>query len=90
MIDRQPTIYCNGCGNPKRETNHWFIAFAHKHGVIHNSDNPLAYITITEWDNRAALDHEAVHLCGETCAHKALSYFLQHKSLVGFKPTAAA
>lgn len=60
---------CNICGVERKEANHWFVATKDR-----------GRFSIEAWDvaeRENRLDNEdAIHLCGQVCAHKLLDRFL--------------
>lgn len=69
---------CDICGVDRKEANHWFVA-----------TKDAVCLSIESWDaaeieNR--LDEEdAIHLCGQVCAHKLLDRFLAESSVTSTK-----
>jgi hypothetical protein len=57
-------ISCDICGAEKRQTNHWFVAYAHA--------GELRISGLTGGRMRAGTKH----LCGQTCLHKLLDEFI--------------
>lgn len=59
---------CNVCGEPKRETNHWWKGYL----INWDTMERPAGIMIVQW--HVAVERETdIHLCGEACATKKLS-----------------
>ena len=60
---------CDVCGQQKQETNHWFMLFEH-----------LDKLVITTWVTSDPTAHKKAanvkHVCGEGCAQKALSKWM--------------
>jgi hypothetical protein len=64
VVIRQ-AISCDLCGNEKRQTNHWFVAYEQ------NGELRLA-----GWNSRNRLRAGTRHLCGQTCLHKLVDDFM--------------
>lgn len=58
-------ISCDMCGAEKRQTNHWFVAYAH-------ADE----LRVSGWNATGRMRSGAKHLCGQTCLHKLLDEFI--------------
>jgi len=58
-------ISCDICGNEKRQTNHWFVAY-----------DQAGELRISGWNSRNRLKAGTKHLCGQTCLHKLVDEFL--------------
>ena len=65
MLDTKPSFTCDGCGVRKGETNHWFVAL--------DACRDGGSMAIGPWTEAEAQLPDSLHLCGEACAHKALS-----------------
>jgi len=71
-------ISCDICGNEKRQTNHWFVAY-----------EQAGELRVSGWSSRHRLRAGAKHLCGQTCLHKLMDEFMA-KSIAGRTQRAAA
>src|ERR1700747_1949665 len=58
-------ISCDICGAEKRQTNHWFVAYAH-----------AGELRVTGWSATRRLRAGSKHLCGQTCLHKLVDEFI--------------
>lgn len=58
-------ISCDLCGAEKRQTNHWFVAYAH-----------AGELRVSAWNASSRMRAGAKHLCGQTCVHKLLDEFI--------------
>lgn len=58
-------ISCDICGNEKRQTNHWFVAYEH-----------AGELRVSGWNSRARSKTGTKHLCGQTCLHKLVDEFI--------------
>lgn len=62
---------CDICGALKGETNHWFIAYE-VNGIV-----GIMFIPADKVTSRRDLSHAKIDdICGQECAHKRLSQFL--------------
>jgi hypothetical protein len=64
-------ISCDICGNEKRQTNHWFVAY-----------DQAGELRVSGWNSRNRLRAGTKHLCGQICLHKLVDEFLA-RSLTG-------
>jgi hypothetical protein len=64
-------ISCDICGNEKRQTNHWFVAY-----------DQGGELRVANWSSRNRLRPGSKHLCGQTCLHKLVDEFMA-KALSG-------
>jgi hypothetical protein len=62
---------CTICGEERREANHWFVL------VIGCMSRGLYFET---WNDQLAIQADGA-VCGEACAHKALSRWLETGTL---------
>ncbi len=58
-------ISCDICGNEKKQTNHWFVAYEQG-----------AELRVSGWNSRNRLRPGTKHLCGQTCLHKLVDDFM--------------
>jgi hypothetical protein len=58
-------ISCDICGAEKKQTNHWFVAYAHG-----------GELRVSGWTASGRLRAGAKHLCGQTCVHKLVDDFI--------------
>src|SRR5579859_667108 len=58
-------ISCDICGAEKRQTNHWFVAYAHG-----------GELRVTGWTANKRMRAGSKHLCGQTCLHKLVDEFI--------------
>jgi hypothetical protein len=58
-------ISCDICGAEKKQTNHWFVAYAH-----------AGELRVSGWKPDRRMRAGAKHLCGQTCLHKLLDEFI--------------
>lgn len=58
-------VSCDICGNEKRQTNHWFVAYEH-----------AGELRVSGWNSRARSKAGTKHLCGQTCLHKLVDEFI--------------
>ena len=72
-------ISCDLCGNEKRQTNHWFVAYEQ------NGELRLA-----GWNSRNRLRAGTKHLCGQTCLHKLVDDFMARAIQQKNQPSADA
>ena len=75
---KRSSYSCDICGVERKEANHWFMA-----------TKDAACLSIESWnaaeiENRLD-DEDAIHLCGQVCAHKLLDRFLTESSVTSTK-----
>ncbi len=70
-------ISCDICGAEKRQTNHWFVAYAH-----------AGELRVSGWNAGGRMRAGSKHLCGQTCLHKLLDEFIA--GTVSARPQPAA
>jgi len=58
-------ISCDICGNEKKQTNHWFVAY-----------DQGGELRVSGWNSRNRLRPGSKHLCGQTCLHKLVDEFM--------------
>jgi hypothetical protein len=58
-------ISCDLCGNEKKQTNHWFVAYEQG-----------GELRVSGWNSRNRLRPGTKHLCGQTCLHKLVDEFM--------------
>ncbi len=58
-------ISCDLCGNEKKQTNHWFVAYEQG-----------GELRVSGWSSRNRLRPGTKHLCGQTCLHKLVDDFM--------------
>ncbi len=58
-------ISCDLCGNEKKQTNHWFVAYEQG-----------GELRVSGWSSRNRLRPGTKHLCGQTCLHKLVDEFM--------------
>jgi hypothetical protein len=58
-------ISCDLCGNEKKQTNHWFVAYEQGEEL-----------RVSGWSSRNRLRPGTKHLCGQTCLHKLVDEFM--------------
>jgi len=58
-------ISCDICGNEKKQTNHWFVAY-----------DQGGELRVAGWSSRNRLRPGSKHLCGQTCLHKLVDEFM--------------
>lgn len=58
-------ISCDVCGNEKKQTNHWFVAYEQS-----------GELRLGGWSSRNRLRPGTKHLCGQTCLHKLVDDFM--------------
>jgi hypothetical protein len=58
-------ISCDICGNEKKQTNHWFVAY-----------DQSGELRVSGWNSRNRLRPGSKHLCGQTCLHKLVDEFM--------------
>ena len=58
-------ISCDICGNEKKQTNHWFVAY--EQGGERR---------VSGWNSRNRLRPSTKHLCGQTCLHKLVDDYM--------------
>jgi len=58
-------ISCDICGAEKRQTNHWFVAYAQG-----------GELRVTGWNVNGRMRAGSKHLCGQTCLHKLVDEFI--------------
>lgn len=67
-MSHQPAFHCDVCGKKKEASNHWWIAFQ------------VTGFGIWPWDSDLARHENATHLCGEGCAAKLMSKWMETTS----------
>jgi hypothetical protein len=58
-------ISCDICGAEKKQTNHWFVVYAHG-----------GELRVTGWTANSRIRAGSKHLCGQTCLHKLVDEFI--------------
>ncbi len=58
-------ISCDICGNEKKQTNHWFVAY-----------EQAGELRVSGWSSRNRLRPGTKHLCGQTCLHKLVDDYM--------------
>lgn len=58
-------ISCDICGAEKKQTNHWFVAYAH-----------AGELRVAGWSANGRMRTGAKHLCGQTCLHKLVDEYI--------------
>jgi hypothetical protein len=64
----QPTMSCDVCGKHKEVSNHWWVVFQ------------VSGLELWPWREDLAQHSEAKHLCGEGCAAKLMSKWMETTS----------
>lgn len=59
-------ISCDVCGAEKRQTNHWFVAYAH-----------AGELRVSGLNANGRVRAGVKHLCGQTCLHKLVDEFIE-------------
>jgi len=72
-------ISCDVCGAEKKQTNHWFVAYAHG-----------GELRVTGWNGPSRMRAGSKHLCGQTCLHKLLDEFIAGAMATRLQTTATA
>lgn len=72
-------ISCDVCGAEKKQTNHWFVAYAHG-----------GELRVTGWNGPSRMRAGSKHLCGQTCLHKLVDEFIAGAMATRVQTTAAA
>jgi hypothetical protein len=72
-------ISCDICGNEKKQTNHWFVAY-----------DQGGELRVSGWNSRNRLRPGSKHLCGQTCLHKLVDDFLARDLAVREQPATMA
>lgn len=70
-------ISCDLCGNEKKQTNHWFVAYEQG-----------GELRVSGWSSRNRLRPGTKHLCGQTCLHKLVDDYMARA--IGQKPQTAS
>ena len=71
-------ISCDICGNEKKQTNHWFVAY-----------DQGGELRVSGWNSRNRLRPGSKHLCGQTCLHKLVDEFMA-RALAARAPSSPA
>jgi hypothetical protein len=58
-------ISCDICGAEKKQTNHWFVAYAR-----------AGELRVSGWGVQGRVRAGSKHLCGQTCLHKLVDEFI--------------
>jgi hypothetical protein len=58
-------ISCDICGAEKRQTNHWFVAYAQ-----------AGELRVSAWNSTGRTRSGTKHLCGQTCLHKLVDEYI--------------
>jgi hypothetical protein len=66
------TVACDICGQQKQETNHWIVAVS----SLENQCEGVAFLPAEAVPTPRPHDMQYEDLCGEACAHKRLSRWL--------------
>jgi hypothetical protein len=70
-------ISCDICGNEKKQTNHWFVAYEQG-----------GELRVSGWNSRNRSRPGTRHLCGQICLHKLVDDFMARA--IGQKAQSAA
>ena len=73
---------CDVCGREKRVVNHWWLVRLEAVDCC-EEDQPLRSFTLLPWDAGLCRSPEIYHLCGGSCATKALERFMTSGSIAG-------
>ncbi|MHB1022429.1 MAG: hypothetical protein ACYC46_04060 [Acidobacteriaceae bacterium] len=66
---------CDICGKPKREANHWWMVMLGEVPCF-DQGQPARRFTLLPWNTTEAANPNIHHLCGESCAMKAMERFM--------------
>jgi hypothetical protein len=64
MMDNRPTqnFRCDSCGVPKKDTNHWFVAWSSPRTLVSKS---VTNFYLSTWDEAIIREDNVLHLCGD-------------------------
>lgn len=74
---KSDAFICDVCRAQREPANHWLILLPARQDT--GAKRIVALFAIFEWDDALAGDSEAKHLCGHSCATRALSAALGEK-----------
>jgi hypothetical protein len=80
---------CDICGTTKLATNHWWLVTLGD-VLCFEEGQPARHFTLVPWDAGASRNEGVFHICGESCATKALERFMSSGSLTQEVSRAAA
>jgi hypothetical protein len=83
---------CDICGNPKRETNHWWMILTGEansensgHNHVENSDGhvtiPERRFLVVPWQAELATREGVHHACGQFCVQRAMERFMSQQEI---------
>lgn len=72
---RREVYTCDVCGITRTESNHWWLVIDMGTDAVRLMGLPLGF-SIVKWDDRAIL-LQTKHVCGQECAHKLLSAYME-------------
>lgn len=81
---KQPSPYiCDYCGAQKAETNHWWLLIPPGRLIYSNDvwDGGIEFTTfslLVKWNGYIAELNGVEHICGQECASKALSKWMEN------------
>ena len=68
---------CDGCGQSKNATNHWFVVVMRPRVNMRNDDAwKRGLFAVLRWTNAAARRAGAKHYCGSGCLTKVVSQII--------------
>jgi len=72
---------CDICGKTKMVANHWWMATLGDAACC-DEGQPLRSFTLLPWNDSVSRNSDIYHLCGSSCATKALERFMTAGTLV--------
>lgn len=81
------TIHCDVCGRPKGDANHWFVVVSDPRHAGAREFEGVAFGSFSSPVDDPLFKRE--HICGEACAHKRLSQWLETQSATVSREAAA-
>ncbi len=70
------TYHCDVCGNPRGETDDWWLASTDPAPLIPKSpEQPM--LRLTNWNALLSQTENVRHLCGARCAHTLMDRWMR-------------
>ncbi|MHB8304320.1 MAG: hypothetical protein ACYDC6_16145 [Acidobacteriaceae bacterium] len=71
---------CDICGKVKQESNHWWMVTL-GNVLCFEEGQPALHFTLVPWSQAESRNRNVHHICGESCATKALERFMSSGTL---------
>jgi hypothetical protein len=83
------TFNCDICGKQKGSVDHWWLAWMESYSP-HAEAPERQLLKIYPWENMAAHDADAKHLCGQACLQKLVDRWMNAEMGMGHHSASAA